>query len=485
MKQIIRVLSLVLAAAMLLTSVGCLVKSDTDEKSSIASNETATVADSPARSTSESSDTPRDYDAVAVTLGDLTITAGDVENVYNSYIQMFSYYGMEAPTDDETIDEYVQMAIEALLADKVYEWKAKELGVTLTEDDLAEVDANAHYAADDEYTSLVLSYAEYYTDAGSVEAISDLTDEQLEETLNYLNWDVQEFYGDASADIDVYVSEAYENYYKMYLSEAYQNKLREKYDAELTEIDVDAWYEAELEDQKAELDSDPTIYRTYREDLALGYSTTPILYVPEGIAIVKVIAVSPDGEAPEEIAALEAELAQLEAEYGRLALNDGDEAELEQIRSDYGKQVAALNLLKDSHFGSAQQQAEALHARLDAGEDFDAVAASVNEAFTEEQVLYLTDTDYAFPDAVRNAAAALEDGAYTAVVQDGDTYYIVKLVGRLTPGAVDREPIADEIYAVARESAQNQAWNDLVLAWEDEAFASAVYNKEAYAFVGR
>ena len=483
MKMSIRVISLALAAVMLLGTVGCLVKKDVDVERS---NSTAEPA---AESTAQVTDSPSaiDPDAVAVTLGSVTITAGEIENMYNAYVQMMQMYGMSAPTDDEAIQSYVQSAIEALISDSVYEWKAAQLGVALTEDELAEIDAKAHADADEEYTDLVLSYAQHYTDASEVASVSDLTDEQLEDALYYLNLDVQSYYGDTTSDIDVYVADAYTNYLKMYASQAYMDKLHALSDAEVTVDDatIDTWYETQLAEQKAVMDGDASMYRTYRQDQESGFSDTPILYVPEGIAVVKVIELEPEEEEPAEMDGIESQMAALESQYGKLALNNASAAELQEVRDQYNTQKAALLTLQDQYSGSTKAQAEALYDRLAGGESFDAVAASVSEDAAAEQIMVLNTYDPNFPDDVRLAAARLKDGEYSSVIRVGNTFYLVYMVGRVAAGAVDRETIAEAIQKAAAVDVQEDAWSEKLDQWEAEALAAAVIDNDVLAYIGK
>ena len=63
------------------------------------------------------------------------------------------YYGVPAPTTAEEIGQYRDMVIEDLLSAKVLPWKAKEMGVELTEEKKAEVakeveELIAEYASD-------------------------------------------------------------------------------------------------------------------------------------------------------------------------------------------------------------------------------------------------------------------------------------------------------------------------------------------------
>ena len=481
MKHTIRTLTAVLLAVLMLGSIGCLVN---NTASTTDSTKTEANADAPAGAV-DTTETKADRSAVAIKLGDIEITAGEIEDNYASYVQMMSYYGMTAPTDREGIDEILDMIIEDLIAQRVPLWKAKQLGVELTEDELNAIDAEAHNQADAEYTDLVLSYASYYTDAGEVTDISALTEEQLTDTLYYLNLDVQSFYNDSMADIDVYVADAYDHYKEEGTISAYADKLRAQSDAEVTadEAAVEAWYETNYADQKEQFDTDPTMYRDMRENILLGTDTTPLLYVPEGLAIAKVIAFTPDGDAPEALAENEAQLKSYEAEYGALALNGGDEARMAEIMSAYAALKTETDALADEYSGKAKAAAEAAYARLQSGEDFDTVGKD-SETYAGDRVYWYAGEDPDLAATVREAIAALDEGAYSAVLTDGESYYLVQLVGRLAAGPADRLPIEEAILAAAKQEAQETAWNEQLDVWKQEALNAAERFKDTYAYVG-
>ncbi len=479
MKKTIRILAVLLALVMVLPAFGCLVQQDKPET---ASENTPSAAPDE----SEPPESKGDRNAVAVTLGDLTITAGEIEDAYDSYMQMYSYYGMTAPTDDASIHEYTQTVVEGLLAQKVPLWKAQQLGVELSPEELSKVDEQAHADADAEYSDIVLSYASYFTDAGQVENVSDLSEEQLSETLEHLNADVREYYGDSESDLEVYIADRYDDFYEEHLITALADKLQAQNDetVTVTDEDVEKWYADQLADQKESFDADPTEYRFQREGVGLDSDAAPLLYVPAGLAAIRLIKLAPEGEVPAEIAENEKKLAELEAEYGKLVLNKGDEARIGEIETEYADLLAATESVKTGYYGTVSEQANALYARLTAGEDFAAVAASVSEDAAAEQIIWLDGEDPDYPEAVRTAIAALDEGAYTAVLQDGDAFYLAELIGRLTPGELDRAPIEAKIREAAAKALRSAAWDELLAAWEDEAKLAATYREEAYAYVG-
>ena len=479
MKKTLRFAGLLLSILLLVSSFGCLVQDsaqNTDNQSSSGtfSSSPGSVAGTPSH----------DRDAVAVKLGNLEITAGEIEDGYSSYIQLLNYYGMGAPTDDQTIDEYVQMVIEELLSSKLPLWKAGEQGIELTAEELADVDVKAHNEADNEYTELVLDYAAYYTDAGEVASVSDLTEQQFADTLVYLNADIRAFYDDDSADIDFYVSDAYNNYYQNYLIEAYAAKLKESAISTVTLDDeaIEKWYETALADQKESFDNDATYYRTYREDYTAGLQTVPLLYVPENLAAVQIITLTPEGTAPSEIAENLSKMAQLEAEYGKLALSGEDETRLSEIREEYTDLLEANQKMEEEFFKAESDRIHEMKARLDSGEDYNVVAVD-DASFLQEQILCYT-LDYAYPTVVTDAVAKLNDGEISEVLFDGTSYYLVRLIGKLAPGNADRAAIEDAIRAAASAEKQEAVWAELTASWEEEAFASAQYNQSVYAYIG-
>ncbi len=480
MKQTIRILSALLAACLMLTAFGCLVKDDAD-----------TTALPPTASPDvESNDAPAvptgDRNAVAIKLDEIEITAGEIEDNYNSYMQMLSYYGMTAPTDDASIKEYVQMIVEELVSQQLPLWKAKQQGIELSEEELKKIDADAHNDADAEYTDLVLSYASYFTDAGEVNDISELSEEQLVATIEALNADVQTFYGDTTSDIDVYISDAYDNYYKQYLISAYADKLRAQNDEGITVDDetIEAWYGNAFAEQKELFDSDPTQYRAHHDNLTLGENVDPLLYVPEGMALIKLITLTPDGEVPASFSENEQKMADLESEYGKLSLNGGNAERLAAISEEYATLAEQNASVEAEFFAKEREAADAAYTRLQAGEAFDAVATDVTGAAPIVHLIWYAGEDYNFSETVRNAVSTLAEGAYSEVLFDGESYYIVCLVGHLTAGAVDRAPIAEAIAAAAAVETRDAAWEELTEAWEQEAMNAATFHTDAYAYVG-
>ena len=69
-----------------------------------------------------------DRDATAATVGDEVITVGEVEDAYNEYVQMYSYYGQPVPTEDADIETVQDTVVEMLVKTQILTVKAKENG---------------------------------------------------------------------------------------------------------------------------------------------------------------------------------------------------------------------------------------------------------------------------------------------------------------------------------------------------------------------
>lgn len=476
MKNPIRILSALLALGMMLFSFGC--QKDAEPVSPSASPDASA---SPAVSASA------DRDAIAVRLGEIEITAGEIEDTYANYMQMFSYYGMSAPTDDASIAEYIDMAVRDRIYAVLPQWVATQKGIALTEQERKEADTLAHDEADEEYKAVVLFYASSYADAGEVESVSELSEEQLNTALDKINEEIRAAFDDPNADFDVYLADIYDMSYRQHLSDAYTKKLRAEADAAVavTDEQVETWYADTLADQKESFDTDPTLYRLHRDSLTLGEGAAPLLYAPEGLVSIRLITVAPEGELPASVAENEAKLAALEAEYGKLLLASDNEERIAEIKAEYEALRAETDQASAGYYGPATEQINALKARLDGGEDFASVAASVSESAALERVLYLGGEDDAYPAVVRDAVAALKDGEASEVLSDEDGFYLVERIGTLAAGETDREPINDAIREAALLSARDAAWEEQLSAWEDEANAAAVRFPETYAHIGR
>jgi hypothetical protein len=143
-----KALSVLIAVALTLSFAACAGKS----------------ADSASSSNATSSDATEDpnSDAIAVKVGDnFTISKGDIRDEYDYMVSMYSAYGMTAPTADEDVEAMQDSVISNLVADKIQLYEAQLLGVTLSDEQKAEVEKQ------------VEDQMSYYTDAFRTQAESE------------------------------------------------------------------------------------------------------------------------------------------------------------------------------------------------------------------------------------------------------------------------------------------------------------------------
>ena len=155
---------------------------------------------------------------------------------------------------------------------------------------------------------------------------------------------------------------------------------------------------------------------------------------------------------------------------------------LEEIRQEYAALKEANQKAEEEYFGKELERIQEMKNRLDNGEEYAAVAAD-DASFLQEQILCYK-LDYAYPTVITDAVAKLNDGETSDILFDGTSYYLVHLVGKLAPGSADRSLIEEAVRAAASAEKREAAWEALTASWEEEAFASAVYNPDAYAYIG-
>lgn len=475
MKQT-RIPALLLALLMTLSFAGCLVPEETQ------ATDPAPSALQPEASADTSAYDP---EAVAVELGSIQITAGEIEESYNYYVSMLeSYYGV-AVTDDASISEYREMAVNDLVDYYMPMWKASELGVSLTASEQDEIEKAVAEETDQLRTDLICEYAYYYGGAAEIyEDTALLTVDQINGAMEEINAELTEYYYEGYT-LDQYLQEQYQNSVDDRRISLLSDKLREASSDTLnvTDEQIEAWYESTLAAQKESFDADATAYIDQAESFANGETDYPALYVPEGILRAKVIAIAPEAERDLKIETNRAEMADLEQEYGKLALNGVDEARQAEILAHYAELKAENETLEEAFLGDARKAIAKASELLEEETPFDEVMQQYNANGSTAETLLMDSDDPRYGD-LGFYAAELPDGMYSEPLLIDDVYYIVMPVGRLSAGAVDRAPIEDAIKKAATADASEDAWQALLDEWKTEAEAAAVRHEDVYAAIG-
>lgn len=479
MKNTKRILALLTAILLSLSLSACLVPND--DKS--ADTETPVASDNAGKA-EDAASPAADFDgeAVAIELGDIQITANEVANVFDSYISMFSY---SSSIDREVIDQCLTMAEDEAIRYYVPLWKAQELGVTLDEETELELSAKAHEEIEEERNALLCQFAYYY---GATEEIADsaseLTEEQIQVATDAIDEQLAAMFREGFVFED-YLALEHDSILEGYRIEKLTALLQDRVAQDPpTAEEVDTWYTATLEAQKAEYDETPLNYY-YDANASDG---TPVLYTPDGFVRVQVIELLPDGEPDEKIDENERKLKELEAEYGTLALNDKDPERQAEIVAEYAALKAENAALDDAFYGDVRAKINEAYAALQAGTSFEDVMNAYNRpaedgSTVDERLVYTKDAD-PYNGELGDFVKGLEPGAYSEPTLIDGAYVIVKVTEVLKEGPVDRAAIEEDVRIAAKTALAEEAWEAQFDAWLTEAKEIAVFHRDTYEMIG-
>ena len=469
-----KILALLLCLLLMLSAVGCLEDTKQTEAAQPAATEAAAAT---AADTAETDALP------AFTLGDFTVTVGEVRNSYNSLVEYMGYYGLSAPSTAEEIKQYRDMIIEDLLTAKVLPWKAKDLGVELTEEKKAEAaqqveEQLAEYAAD----YLEDAKAELGEDAGAAELALKAREHLEQDVENYFGYPFSQWLAELTAS---------------YEESALTELLKEEFNKGIavTEEDARAWFEQELAEQRESFDDDYTAYKSSLQAYQLGESKVPALYVPEGFGRMQVITFDVDEESSSAYAANELEMTNLEAEYGKLFLRGLDEDRQAEIMVRY-EELQAQNavLLQKDRDKAEKARGDAMNG-MDFTEIFTTYSnqeggmgyygyAEGDEKRDGTVVFYTKELDTDWPEQIWNAACALKEGEVSELLQVEDSFYLIKRLGDLPAGEAAFEDYPETYTAAALAAKQNDEWDAVQEDWISEARNAATFYEDNFAGVG-
>lgn len=479
MKQKTRIFAILLAIGMTLSFAGCLVPKENQ------ADETAAPASSAQTDAAPVNTSDYDPEAVAIELGDVKITAGEIEESYSYYVGMLqSYYGVEV-SDDASINEYREMAIGDLIRYYVPEWKAQQLGISLTAEEEAAIEEEVTKQIEDMRTGLVCEFAHEYGGAEEVyDDIAKLSDEELDGAMTEINSELATYYGEGYT-LESYLAEQQKSMTTDSRITALSEKLREASEGDLSidDAQIDEWYEATLASQKSEYDEDHAAFCDAAESFDAGTSTVPVLYIPEGILSVQMIRVTPEAERDLKIETNRSEMTELEAEYGRLMLNNENAARQAEIVTRYAELKAESEELEETFIGESRRAINKAYEALEEGTPFEDVMKQYNADGSTAIVMMSASEDERYGELCEYASELLV-GTYSEPILIDDVYYIVKLVEKPQAGAIDRASIAEAVETAAKDALKTEAWEQLLSEWETEAGTSAVRHEETYAAIG-
>lgn len=395
------------------------------------------------------------YDGGEITKGELV---ADYYTQYTYYAYMYSiYYG--TTISESEAQALAQSVAQSYMNTTAVVKKAEELGITLTDDEIAECK---------EYADT--SYQESY-DSAYASAEGD-TDEMRAQNAEY-SLAVQGI--------------SYDYYYRQKEWDLILTKVQESVMADAPQLTED-----ELEMKLAE--QNVTDEQTYSEDRKsfetdMTDESVCITWMPDGYRTVKHILLIPEAEvldaytdATSALTTANSELANLNSE--KLEVKNGEAGEdartLEEIEADIDAKKAEIETLQADKeareadcIANVQDRVDEVYARLDAGEDFEDVMAEygedpgMQEGVTMTRGYYVCASSEAWDFNFRNAAMELENvGDYSAEPVVGSSgVHIIYYNSDVAPGAVSLDDVREEFTASAQEESDNTYFNSKCSEW--------------------
>ncbi len=473
-----KTLSVLLAIALTLSFAACAGKSA----------DTATNSDASAEELSQ----------IAVKVGETyTITKGDILDEYNYMVEMYSYYGMSAPTTDEAIEQLQDSVISTLVSDKIQLYEAELLGITLSDAEKEEVD------------SQVEETMEYYLESFRAQAESEGAADVETRALEIF----QEELDAAAMEMSVDGFRAY--LLEQYSSDAMKTALKAEVTKDVTATDeeIQTYFDELLASQIESYTSAPGDYGYLAEDYQMN-GGDPILYTPEGYVRVRSIAITPEDEVSEDYTTLQSELTALEEEYGAAALaaladkyaDTGADASDTSVNvttdeieggatmvSDYVTKKAAADAIYELYIKDARDKANEAFAAIEGGMSFEDALLQYGEdtmytdypTFAETGLLmYIGGEDTSWDEELVKAVGLLKAGEHTAVIQIGDMFYILQLVGSEPAGERSLTDVYDVIKEAVTANNADVAWTAQLEAWENDT-SITTYFEDVYRSIGK
>ncbi len=356
------------------------------------------------------------------------VSVEEVEEQYDYLVDMYSQYGYDISS---YADYYVEDIIRQIVAFRVQLQKAAELGLDqFTEEEEAAFAEEAQA----EYDGTVEMYQSQFT--GTEEEILQQTEEFLAS---------QEYTVDA---IIGYLKE------EALLDRIYDYAIA---DVTLTDDAVSQEYDARVAADREAFEADLSQYESAVNN------GTPVYYTPEGFRAVKHILLLPSEEAQAELDSLNSELSA---------------AETDEEKAEIQAQI-------DEVFAGMDPTVEEIYARIEAGEDFDALIAEYGQdpgmqsGDSAQNGYYVSADSTAWVQEFTDGAMSIpEIGGVSDPVRSSYGIHIIKYVGDVAPGATDfadvEAALRESLLATMTEEAYNAALDEWVEAVHPEYYPERV-----------
>jgi len=368
-------------------------------------------------------------DPVVIRVGESTYTRSvvqsKIDSVISNYVSYYAQYGVTVDASDpELVNSAREYVVEGIVTTTVKYNHAVALGAdTLTEAEISEVQ--------DEYLNYFYYIAVYMLGMTDYNTITE------NQTL-----------------IDQYVSYYFGVSYNSLYNARLEKKLQDTATADVTvsDADVRAYYDAKVETDSAKTAAE---YAT-----ALDNGESPC-YVPAGLRYVKNLLIKFTDEDNTTISTLRTELS--------TTRNGGDEAAIAAAQAAYDQAVAV-------GLANIDARADEALARLDAGEDWNAVMAECTDdpgMTSKGDTGYLVYEGISFDEAFMEAQRALTNpGEYSRKAAGAYGYYIVQLASIPAEGPVPYEQVQEAMTAEALAATRSDAFTAMVNQWVADGYAN-------------
>lgn len=471
-----RVVCFIAAAAFLFCFSGC--KNNNNDKNGVPNDKTAAVA----------------------SIGDETVSYALYTAAFDSYLSYMEQMGYDPVSNEEELQKFRDWVLEYLVKDMVVLYRAKEEGFKLSDEQIAESDAQAE-------TELKEIYDEYMKTAKESNAKDD--SKTVQQYFDAAIAELSEYYTGKTMTYDEYCEEYKLELRNTALIEAYKDYVCK--DFSVTDADIADWYEKQLKSDKELYASNPGQYKDNEEYFekycGIYDDAAPALVVPEGYSRIMDIVVIPEGELGDDYKKKNEQLDSLREECTSLLFTDalnGDGANSERIAqliSDYKTLQAECDEMYNKFIEPYRAKIDKAFAELEGGADF----AQVMLKYTENEYVagsdsyggcetfrtkgQLISTKHSsskgdWSSTVKEIYSLLKPGEYSDVFTDTDgSLHIIYRGADETPGEVKLADVIDKVTAIVKATSDTEAWDELLDTWMDDA--DIVYDKDLIASVGK
>ena len=407
-----------------------------------------------------------DPEAPVATIGDEVITFGEYEELFNTYAEYYAMMGYDMENDAETVESLQDFIVDTMVEEKVIAYQARENGYgELSAEKLAEIEVTAAAELED-----MVSMLREQAEAEAKEDSSVNAEERFAELLG----DETEYY----TGVRMSEEEMGQWIVDYYMESAVNDAFREAMLADVTVSDeaIQAWYDEAAAEDAEIYAQNPEYYKDDKESEEI-YGDYPVVYAPEGYKRMLHILIMPEEPMADEYYDKEATIETLRAEYGELAfaveVEGGEGADrMKEIQAEYRQLTADMEKLEKEYFAPALAKAKEAHAKLEAGESFEAVMAEYGQDMEQSEKGRLISnqyvSDYDWSNEVKAEFATLKVGEYSAVVQDDDGCHILYYLADEPAGNAELDTVKEAIRQQLLYEAQDEEWLALIEAWKND-----------------